>query len=157
MGNMRRKEKAMKPEEAVAILAKGEYGVLSTCGHDGKPYGVPLNYVYRDHCIYFHCAPSGYKIQRITENPKVSFCVVGETRLLPSDFSTEYQSVIASGTASAVEGQEQRNALQWLVEKYSPRYMDEGMQYIERHGPATRVIRIRIEKISGKQSPADQL
>ncbi len=156
MKSMRRKEKAMKQDEAVQLLTDGEYGVLSTCGNDGEPYGIPLNYVYRKQCIYFHCALTGHKIENITGNPKVSFCVVGKTRVLPSRFSTEYESVIVTGTASVIEGQERYEALLGLLEKYSPTFFEEGKKYIERHELVTKVIGIQIEHISGKQSPPDQ-
>ncbi len=56
---MRRKDRETSEEEACQLLAAGEYGVLSTVGADGEPYGVPLSYVYRDGEIFFHSAPEG--------------------------------------------------------------------------------------------------
>ena len=50
------KDRAVDDEKAIKILLKGSYGVLSTTGEDGYPYGVPLNYTYFDNCICFHCA-----------------------------------------------------------------------------------------------------
>ena len=35
-------------EEIKMILQKGEYGILSTVGQDGKPYAVPLSYAWKD-------------------------------------------------------------------------------------------------------------
>jgi len=43
MTDMRRKDRALSEEEAQALLDRTEYGVLSTVGGDGRPYGVPLN------------------------------------------------------------------------------------------------------------------
>ena len=40
---MRRKDREISEEEACQLLATGEYGVLSTVGSDGEPYGVPLS------------------------------------------------------------------------------------------------------------------
>jgi nitroimidazol reductase NimA-like FMN-containing flavoprotein (pyridoxamine 5'-phosphate oxidase superfamily) len=40
---MRRKDRELSAEEAGRILAKGEFGVLSTVGTDGQPYGIPLS------------------------------------------------------------------------------------------------------------------
>ena len=34
-------------------------------GEDGYAYGVPLNYVYVDNSIYFHCAKEGHKLDNI--------------------------------------------------------------------------------------------
>ncbi len=60
MKEMRRTDKEIGTDEAVRLLTECEYGVLSTVGNDGQAYGVPLNYVYKDNCIYFHCALSGH-------------------------------------------------------------------------------------------------
>ena len=68
MREMRRKDKEIGMDDAINFLTEHEYGVLSTVGTDGQPYGVPLNYVYKDNCIYFHCALTGHKIENIV-NP----------------------------------------------------------------------------------------
>lgn len=43
---MRLKQRAVNHDKAVKIIINGSYGVLSTTGDDGYPYGVPLNYTY---------------------------------------------------------------------------------------------------------------
>ncbi|MCP4630772.1 MAG: hypothetical protein GY850_45770 [bacterium] len=45
MKEMRRKDKEIGTDETIKLLTECEYGVLSTVGDDGQPYGVPLNYV----------------------------------------------------------------------------------------------------------------
>jgi nitroimidazol reductase NimA-like FMN-containing flavoprotein (pyridoxamine 5'-phosphate oxidase superfamily) len=154
MREMRRKDKEIGTDEAISLLTKCEYGVLSTAGNDGQPYGVPLNYAYKDNCIYFHCALAGHKIDNIESNPKVSFCAVGDTKILPSEFSTEYVSAVAFGVASEVQGSERYNALVLLLEKFSPEFIEEGKKYIEKLDKVTKVIKIEIEHISGKKAPA---
>lgn len=42
--DIRRSDRAQSESTAVEILKKGSYGVLSTVGADGYPYGVPVNY-----------------------------------------------------------------------------------------------------------------
>lgn len=151
---MRRKDKEIETDEAISLLTKCEYGVLSTVGNDGQPYGVPLNYAYKDNCIYFHCALTGHKIDNIDNNPKVSFCTVGDTKVLPSEFSTNYVSVVVFGVASEVQGTERYNALVLLLEKFSPELIEEGKKYIEKKDKATKVFKIEIQHISGKRAPA---
>ena len=102
MKELRRKDRAITAEEAIALLNKAEYGVLSTVTENGKPYGVPLNYCIIDHCIYFHCAFEGRKIDNIKQSKSVSFCVVGNTEILPDKFGTKYESVIVSGEVEEV-------------------------------------------------------
>lgn len=77
---MRRKDRAISSEEAMELLVRGEYGVLSLCDQDGQPYGVPLSYCVIDDGIYFHAATEGRKLDCIAENSKVSFAVVGCTK-----------------------------------------------------------------------------
>jgi len=117
MRSVRRRDREISVEEAVAILDSAEYGVLSTASEDGQPYGVPLNYVYRNNCVYFHCALSGHKLDNIQANAKVSFCAVGNTNILPASFATEYESAVAFGVASEVFGVERDNALLWLLHR----------------------------------------
>ena len=153
MIKMRRQDKELGSDEAINLLTDCEYGVLSTIGSDGQPYGVPLNYAYKDNCIYFHCALTGHKIDNIDNNPRVSFCAVGNTKVLPSEFSTNYVSAVAFGVASEVQGSERYDALVLLLEKFSPDFMEEGKKYIEKLDNVTKVFKIEVEHISGKKAP----
>lgn len=150
MRKMRRKDREIEIKKAITLLSQSDYGILSTIGKNGQPYGVPLNYVYKENSLYFHCARTGHKLENIRNNPKVSFCVVGETNVLPAQFSTEYESVIAFGVASEAKEEERISALQWLIEKYSPEFVEEGKKYIEEKNNATTVIKIEIGHVSGK-------
>ena len=152
MSELRRKEKQITLEEAQALLTVSEHGILSTVDIDGQPYGVPLNYVYTNEAIYFHCALSGHKIDNIDNNPKVSFCVVGYTEVLPAHFSTNYVSSVVFGIASEVVGEERYNGLIALLEKYSPDYLEEGKKEIEKLDKVTKVIKIDIQQITGKKN-----
>ena len=51
---MRRQDRKLTREEAETILRDGQYGILSTTGEDGYPYGVPVSYAYENGKIYFH-------------------------------------------------------------------------------------------------------
>jgi nitroimidazol reductase NimA-like FMN-containing flavoprotein (pyridoxamine 5'-phosphate oxidase superfamily) len=151
---MRRSDKALPHDAAVSLLQEGEYGVLSTVDGNGQPYGVPLNYSFDGERLYFHCALKGHKLDNILANDKVSFCVVGRTNLLPAEFSTEYESVIATGTASVVLGDEKYQALVRLVEKYSTDFISEGRKYIEKLDSQTKVVKVDVDSLTGKISPA---
>ncbi|MEI6842105.1 MAG: pyridoxamine 5'-phosphate oxidase family protein, partial [Methanomicrobiales archaeon] len=148
--NVRRKDREIGMEHAIELLANCEYGVLSTVGKDGQPYGVPLSYAYKDNRIYFHCALNGHKIENMENNPQVSFCVVGTTKVLPEKFGTEYESAMAFGIASEVFGPERYGALLLLLEKYSSEFIDQGKKYIDQKDQATKVFKIEINHMSGK-------
>jgi nitroimidazol reductase NimA-like FMN-containing flavoprotein (pyridoxamine 5'-phosphate oxidase superfamily) len=148
--NIRRKDRELSVESAARLLAEGEYGVLATAGMDGQAYGVPLNYVFKNSCLYFHCALEGHKLDNIRANNKVSFCVVGRARVLPEKFTTSYESAIAFGTASEVQGSEKVEAMLSLLEKYSPDFIEEGKKTIDKYIKMTTVIKIDINHITGK-------
>ncbi|MET0086358.1 MAG: pyridoxamine 5'-phosphate oxidase family protein [Sedimenticola sp.] len=150
MKQLRRTDRSIDPEEAEELLHACQYGVMSTVGDDGQPYGVPLSYAYHDGNIYFHCAKIGHKLDNITHNSRVSFTVVGDTKVLPEKFATEYESVVVFGSASEIEGEERHMALVKLLEKYSTGFMAEGLEYIQLKDKATKVIKISIDHKSGK-------
>ena len=150
MKKVRRKDREIETNEAITLLSNCPYGVLSTVDKDDQPYGVPLSYAYKNNSIYFHCALVGHKIDNIENNPNVSFCVVGNINVLSAEFAIKYESAVAFGIASDVKGDERNNALLWLLEKYSPEFIEEGKNYIKQKDKATKVIKIEIENISGK-------
>ena len=150
MRELRRKDRAISEEEAMALLNRAEYGVLSTVSESGEPYGVPLNYCVVDRSIYFHCAVEGRKIDNIKHNKSVSFCVVGNTEVLPDQFGTKYESVIVSGEIEEVFDDTKQTALEGLLHKYSKDFFEKGLEYIQTLGGKTRVFRISINNLSGK-------
>ncbi|WP_319521521.1 pyridoxamine 5'-phosphate oxidase family protein [uncultured Desulfosarcina sp.] len=148
---LRREDRRLDDAAAMALLKRGEYGILSTSGKDHRPYGIPVNYVVMEDSIFFHCATEGRKLENITANRGVSFCVVGQTELLPEKFSTRYESVVVSGEAGVVEKPElKKKALNALVAKYAPGNMAAGKAYIEKLLEKTAVVRISIDYLIGK-------
>ncbi|MTI58747.1 MAG: pyridoxamine 5'-phosphate oxidase family protein [Firmicutes bacterium] len=147
---MRRKDRELKNDEVIEILKNSDYGILSTISQNGYPYGVPISFVFFNNSIYFHGATEGHKLDNILNNSKVSFCVVGQTCILPDKFSTKYESVIVFGMAVDVLDDEKNTALLEILNKYSPNYIAKGKEYIKNASKATKVIKISIEHISGK-------
>ena len=129
---MRRGDRQLSEDEARQILARGEYGVLSTVGRD-----------------YFHCAAgTGHKLENLDFNQKVCFTVVGETQVLPAQFSTKYESVIVFGTVAPAE--DKLAAIEQICKKYSADFLDQGKKYAAASETKFAVYALRIRKISGK-------
>lgn len=147
---MRRQDRKMNKDEAIELLKKCQYGILSTVGEDGYAYGVPLNYVYMDNNIYFHCASEGHKLDNIRNNDKVSFCVVGKVENVPERFTTKYESVIVFGKACEVNSDEKYSAFIALLKKYSEQYIEKGKEYIKNTDDKVKIIKISVESITGK-------
>jgi nitroimidazol reductase NimA-like FMN-containing flavoprotein (pyridoxamine 5'-phosphate oxidase superfamily) len=147
---IRRSDQAIPESETREILRTGEYGILSTASIDGQPYGVPLSYSYVDDVIYFHSAVEGHKLDNLSANNKVSFCVVGKTEVLPAKFGTRYESAIVFGETFEVTDNEKHKGLLELVKKYSPGFIEKGLRYIESTGDKAKVYKIVVDYISGK-------
>lgn len=144
------KKKILSEENIADILHTGEEGILATIGEDGYPYAVPLNYVFHEGSIYFHCALTGHKLDNISFNPKVSFCVYVDTELMPSKFTIKFRSVVAFGTAAEVHGEEKIEALLALIRRLSSDHVSAGEKYIKNDADKTKVIKINIEHATAK-------
>ena len=126
---VRRQDRLLEEEHAAELLRSGEYGFLALGGGRGG-YGVPVNYAAEGSRIYIHCAPEGEKLRRIGQDAQAVFCVVGRTAPQPERFTTEYESIMASGVVSVVSDDGERmRALSLIVEKYSPGYEEQGAVY----------------------------
>lgn len=151
---MRRKKQALSTEESLANFKSGGIsGVLAVTGDQGYPYAVPLSYVYDNNKIFFHCALSGHKLDAIAANNKVSFCVVGQDRVMPQEYTTYFRSVIIFGRARILEDPiEKRTALEKLAAKYSPEQETGRLREIDRLFERTCMVEIVIEHITGKEA-----
>jgi uncharacterized protein len=148
---LRREDRRLDDAAAMALLKRGEYGILSTVDENKHPYGIPVNYVVMEDSVFFHCATEGQKLENITANNGVSFCVVGKTELIPEKFSTRYESVVVFGHADVIqESVLKLNALRALVAKYAPDHIAAGETYIDKLMDKTAVVRITIEHMAGK-------
>jgi hypothetical protein len=150
---MRRSEKEVKDRAWMeSILRKALVCRIALCA-DHEPYLVPMNFGYRDGCLYLHSAPAGRKIDLLRQNNRVCFEVETDCELAPSSkackWGVKYRSVIGFGRASLVEGpKEKAEALGILVEHYAPG----KFQFPPRAVAKIMVIKIEIESMTGKKS-----
>lgn len=149
---MRRFKQLLPEEDTKKILSSVTNGVLSLVDVDGEPYGVPVSYAYDgDKRIYFHSAVKGHKIDCIEADSRCSFCVVGQDRVIPEEFTSYFRSVIAKGTVHIVtEPDEIMKGLLLLCEKYSPG-IDSDAE-IARCLSHVTVLRLDMESVTGKES-----
>jgi len=148
---IRRKDRALPETEAYAILEEGGDGVLATWGEDGYPYAVPMNHVLAGGALYLHSALAGHKLDNLAHCDKVSYCVVAAREVVPAELSTNYRSAVVFGRAVRVEDpEERRRGLMALLHRFAPDHMENGLKELERDFARTAVIRIDIERITGK-------
>lgn len=152
---MRRAERQMDLTWTQALLARGEYGILTTADSAGQPYGVPISYAFDgETSIYIHCAPAGHKLDNLRLNPQACFTVVGRTQVLPDQFSTVYESAIAFGIVSELEDEEKRRALSLIAAKYNPGQDAANAAYIAANFARVAALHFRITHLTGKQRSA---
>lgn len=147
---MRRSDRQIEKADALSVLEKGEFGVLGMVDDDGRPYQIPVNFCVVEGRVYFHSASEGSKIDYLEARPYASFCVVGDTEVLPDSFGSLYESCIISGTAAEAVGEGKQAALEGLLHKYSSEYLESGMKYIDKLTDRTRVFGVSLDEVSGK-------
>ena len=150
---MRRNRQELSLQQCLKILNRADSGVLAVCGDDGYPYAVPLNFIFDDNKIYFHCAVSGHKLDAINADDKVSFCIVDKDEIVAEKLTAFFRSVIVFGKASVVnDDNEKRRAAQLLCEKYAPDFKTKSDEEIASSFKRFNIVRIDCEHISGKQA-----
>ena len=150
---MRRADREISDKtEIEEILGRARVCHLGLCDK-GVPYVVPMNYGYMGNTLYFHCAPSGRKLDILRENSCVSFAVYIEERLVESGtackWTMKYRSVMGTGKASQISSQnEKERALQIIMRHYSSLDYDIDRTQADR----VAIIKVAIETLSGKKS-----
>ena len=150
---MRKLERKLDESATRAVLSSGTYGVLAINDAQGAAYSVPLNYVYKDDAVYFHCAPEGEKLRLLARDNRVTFCVVTQAEVLKDAFSTRYASVIVYGEVMQLTDRaEKLSALIGLIDAFSSDedYRARGRAYAEADCDKTTVLKLTISDRSGK-------
>ncbi len=148
---IRRKDRALSEAEALQLLRDAEWGVLATVDEAGWPYAVPVNHAVVGGDLIIHCATVGHKLANLAFNPRVSYCAVTQAETLPLELSTRYSSVIVFGRAELLtDDGEKRAALRALGLRFAAVYADRVDREIDKDLFRTAVLRIRIERATGK-------
>ena len=151
MVNMRRKDRELSQELALAVTDNCAFSVMATVNPDGSPYCIPLSPARDGEWLYFHCAHEGQKTKNIKHENRVCITCVGEIKVIPRDFGIEYESAVINGVAFEVTDREEKiRALALISRRYTPEDMDIFDEAIQRNIERTAVWKIRIDEISGK-------
>jgi nitroimidazol reductase NimA-like FMN-containing flavoprotein (pyridoxamine 5'-phosphate oxidase superfamily) len=148
---MRRKKQQAEEAECLEILRTAKRGVLAVLGDDDYPYAVPLDFVYEDGCLYFHCAVEGHKLDAVRKHEKASFCVLGEGVKEADSWWLHFESVVCFGRVYVVEEASRTDALLRLLgAKYFPQGYDMEAD-MSKNAPNALVLDLQIEHLSGKR------
>lgn len=151
---MKRAEKEVKELAAIeAIIDKADVCRLAM-SLDNKPYVVPMNFGYKDNCLYFHCANKGHKLEILKQNPDVCFEMDVNHKLVTGDIACKYtmtfESVIGFGKAFIItDNDEKKICLDIVMGQYAK---DKSFEYTEKALNAVTVIKLEIASMTGKSS-----
>lgn len=145
-----RKKNKLTEDECIRILTEEKRGVLSVIGDMGYPYGMPMNHLYHDGCIYFHCGKGGHRHDSLLRESKVSFCVYDKGYRNDGEWALNIKSVIVFGKIDIIEDMD---TIIDITEKLSLKFTDD-VEYISReirdHAHRTTLLRLTPEHICGK-------
>jgi nitroimidazol reductase NimA-like FMN-containing flavoprotein (pyridoxamine 5'-phosphate oxidase superfamily) len=162
---MRRKHcEVTDPKEMVRILESANIGRLATVDSEGYPYITPVNFVYHEGRVYFHCAPEGEKLDNLLRNPRVCFEMDIPLAYLQVDFNPErdpcrthqfYHCVIIRGTARIVpDGELKTIVLNALVAKHEGNRDFPAINPDSGSYKVCKVIEIKPERMTAKSDLA---
>ena len=149
---MRRFKQQISEEECIRILQEEKRGILSMHGEDGYPYGIPMNHWYNpeDGKLYFHGAKTGHKIDAITKDNRVSYCVHDAGYQKEGEWALNISSVVVFGRISPVTDEEKAKEIgTQLCRKFT-----DDEEYIQKELqnalPHAQCLELNIDHMTGK-------
>lgn len=147
---MRRIKQQQSDEVCISILEEQMRGALAVHGEDGYPYAFPMDYIYKDGKIYFHCAREGHKIDALKADNRVSFCVYNEGFRREGEWALNITSVVIFGRIRFITDENEALTLcRKLGEKYIPTG-EELDRELERSFKRVQMLELTIDHMTGK-------
>jgi nitroimidazol reductase NimA-like FMN-containing flavoprotein (pyridoxamine 5'-phosphate oxidase superfamily) len=160
---MRRADKVISPEQALATLERGYCGRIATIGPDGYPYCVPMLYVWLSGEVYLHNAKAmGNLRASVDHESRVCFEVDEPGDVFPygrfeCDTSVAFRSVILFGKVRVVDEMEAKQQFfEALMRKYARSEWDRPKGFFPRLDQIT-LYAIAVERMTGKETPLPQV
>lgn len=149
---MRRKDREMGKEFALAVLDKAQWMTMAMTDGAGKPYCVPVSLVRDGETLILHSAMEGEKAEALRARPWVCVTAVGETHVVPEKYTTEYESAVVRGPVREVTDPAEKRAALWtLTKRYCPDHLAQFDRLVEGSLQRTAVFRISIAELTGKR------
>lgn len=147
---MRRFKQGLSQGECDQVLREAPRGVLAVHGEDGYPYAFPMDFLYLDGKLYFHCAQEGHKLDALAADERACFCVMDQGFRREGKWALNIKSVVLFGRVRAVEDPRRaREVLRLLGLKYYP--TAEGVdRELERDFHRVRMLELTVDHMTGK-------
>jgi len=156
-GVMRRKDREIIDKKVmVSIIEKAIICRVAMCWQD-EPYVIPMNFGYRDNYIFLHSAGEGRKLDILRNNDKVCIEFDADVELVQSrkacNTEMKYKSVLVFGTAVVLKDiAEKKRALDIIMHHYYNHNSLSAFHYPEDALEKIIIIKVKVEKITGKES-----
>ena len=152
--HLRRKDKEITDQAELKRILKTTTYVTIALSKNNEPYLVSLSHGYDEthHCIYFHCADTGKKIDYIKSNNRVWGQALKDHGYVQGECDHLFTSVHFQGKVTFIESlKEKQAALECMI-----RQVDKNPEtIIQRTKPErikkAKIGRIDIEYMSGKK------
>lgn len=147
---MRRAGQALSAEEIDQALAQGTRGVLAVHGEDGYPYAFPMDFLYADGKLYFHCAKVGHKLDALRADSRASFCVMDEGYRREGEWALNIKSVVLFGRVSTVDDPDRAEDIaRRLGLKYHPT-PESVEKELEKAMDRVLILEMTVDHVTGK-------
>lgn len=138
--------------EMEAIIQEATVCYVGMTSGEG-PYVLPMNFAFADGCVYLHADIHGTKIDILRQNPSV--CINFNTgnelfhrhKEVGCSWGMKFKSVNVHGKVVFVEEYDEKYRVMKLVMQ---KYSGEDYEFSEPSIRNVLVMRIKIEKITGK-------
>ena len=150
---MRRKDREIEDKQEIEEIIKSASICRLGLSYNDLPYIVPMNFGYKDNCLFFHSAKEGKKLDIIRENSNICFEIDIETKIIknkkPCNWGMEYKSIIGFGHAYIISDfSAKKEALNTIMNNYTTR----NFEFNEKAVNSVEIIKVEIQEISGKKS-----
>lgn len=147
---MRRINQALSKRECITILQNAPRGVLAVCGEDGYPYAFPMDYIYLDGKLFFHCAREGHKIDAIIANNHASFCVMNEGFRKEGHWALNISSIVLFGKVRIIKNQKENiETARKIAIKYYPT-AEAAEEEVKKAADKVQILEFSIDHMTGK-------
>jgi hypothetical protein len=155
--HLRRSDKALEDRAELVRILKGQKHVTLALCADDRPYLVTMNHGYdeQEHCLYFHCAPVGKKVDIMRANPRVWGQALEDGGYLDGECDHAYRTVQFEGRAELVTDlAEKRRALALMIEQLESSPESVKARTLEPEKVAgVCIVRVRLGEMTGKSGP----
>ena len=154
---MRRSDKEITNRSLIDETIHGSKVCHLGLAINNEPYVVPLSFGYDGNSLYFHTALIGKKIEFIESNPRVCFEMIRNHSVRTDEriackWTAQYESVIGYGIIrELISPEKKRYGLNQIMLHYSDREWEFDQTTLKR----TKIWRLDIESVTGKQSLID--